>query len=196
MKKVLLLGDSIRENYQCTVQELLKEIAEVYYTNDNGRFSSFMLRFLHEWFNAISRHGEFEFDIIHFNCGLWDVLRLSNEERNFIDKDQYAQNLKRIVDRIRWFYPNAQIIFGLTTKIIEPGFEPGTETGCRLNSDIEEYNKIASDLMSNLGVAINDLWEVSVGVPAEARSDMVHFDTDLGKQILGNKVAMEIRKWL
>lgn len=38
MKDILLLGDSIRQNYQDYVQKQLRSIANVYYTDDNGKF--------------------------------------------------------------------------------------------------------------------------------------------------------------
>ena len=67
MKNILLLGDSIRQNYQEYVRENLYGVAEVYYPNDNGRFCQFTLRYLHEWVLSLSKHGEIAFDIVHFN---------------------------------------------------------------------------------------------------------------------------------
>lgn len=44
MKKVLLLGDSIRMGYAEYVKELLKNKFDVYYDdNDNGRFAAYTL---------------------------------------------------------------------------------------------------------------------------------------------------------
>ena len=66
MKNILLLGDSIRQNYQEYVKECLQGMADVYYPNDNGRFCQYTLRYLHEWIGALSRHGEITFDVVHF----------------------------------------------------------------------------------------------------------------------------------
>ena len=51
MKKynVLLLGDSIRLGYQEYVKNELKDIADVYAPNDNGRFCQNLLAFFHIW---------------------------------------------------------------------------------------------------------------------------------------------------
>ena len=38
MKKILLLGDSIRMGYQNEVKELLKDEYEVVFPQENGRF--------------------------------------------------------------------------------------------------------------------------------------------------------------
>ena len=195
MKNVLLLGDSIRQNYQEYVKNELKDIANVYYTNDNGRFCAFTLRYLHEWFHVLSQHEKFSFDIIHFNCGLWDILRLSNDDEPFTSKEQYRILLKRVIKRIKTFYPNATIIFALTTEVIEPGFEPGVKIGQRRNKDIQEYNAIAMEVMKDNNIDVDDLWSVSKEIPIMGHSDDVHFDTEIGKKLLGEKVVSSIIKY-
>ena len=175
MKNILLLGDSIRQNYQEYVKECLQGMADVYYPNDNGRFCQYTLRYLHEWIGALSRHGEITFDVVHFNCGLWDILRLSNEQKPFTDEILYEELLRRIIDRIKYLCPKAHLIFALTTKVIEPGFEPGIMVGERRNADIQRYNKIAKCVCANMKIAVNDLWSVSDCISEKAHSDMVHF---------------------
>lgn len=196
MKNILLLGDSIRQNYQEYVKEQMKETANIYYTNDNGRFCSFTLRYLHEWINALSRHGEIQFDIIHFNCGLWDVLRLSNEEEPFTNELEYEKLLIRIIKRLRYLCPCVKIVFALTTEIIEPGFEPGVNIGERRNEDIRKYNLIARNVCRDMNVDIDDLWKISKELPQEAYSDLVHFDTELGIKSLGNQVIECLNNYL
>lgn len=196
MKNILLLGDSIRQNYQEYVKEHMKETANIYYTNDNGRFCSFTLRYLHEWINALSRHGEIQFDIVHFNCGLWDVLRLSNEEEPFTNELEYEKLLTRIIKRLRYLCPHVKIVFALTTEIIEPGFEPGVNIGERRNEDIRKYNLIARNVCRDMNVDIDDLWKISKELPQEAYSDLVHFDTELGIQSLGNQVIACLKNYL
>ena len=194
MKNILLLGDSIRQNYQEYVKEHMRDVANIYYTNDNGRFCQFTLRYLHEWIGALSNHGEFEFDMIHFNCGLWDILRLSNEAQPFTSQEQYALLLERIIKRIRYLSPNAKVTFALTTEVIEPGFEPGQNVGERRNADIREYNEIAKRVCAENKVSIDDLWSVSRVLPSEAHSDSVHFETELGIESLGKQVVAFLKK--
>lgn len=194
MKNVLLLGDSVRQCYQEYVKERLHGVAEVYYPNDNGRFCQYTLRYMHEWVGALSQHGKIKFDIVHFNCGLWDILRLSNENKPFTGEKQYAELLKRITDRIKFLCPEAHIIFALTTKVIEPGFEPGISIGERRNVDIKKYNGIAERVFGALHIEIDDLWSVSNAISDEAYSDMVHFETKLGMEALGNQVVNCLKK--
>lgn len=195
MKNILLLGDSIRQNYQEYVKTNLNGVANVYYPNDNGRFCQFTLRYLHEWIGALSKNGSIKFDIVHFNCGLWDVLRLASENQPFTEEAQYADLLKRIGSRIKYLCPEAQIIFALTTEVIEPGFEPGIGIGERRNADIRRYNEIAKTVFLNADIAINDLWSLSKELPKEAHSDMVHFETEMGIRTLGSQVISCLKKY-
>lgn len=189
MKNILLLGDSIRQNYQEYVRDKLQNIADVYYPNDNGRFCYFTLRYLHEWIRALSKDDEIGFDIIHFNCGLWDILRLSNENKTFTSEKDYAELLVRIIDRIHFLCPNSKVIFALTTEVIEPGFERGVMVAERRNEDIRKYNDIAQKICEEMQIQVDDLWSISRNLPQEAHSDLVHYETDIGIKALGNQVA-------
>ena len=193
MKTVLLLGDSIRQNYELYVKQALKNQAYVYYPNDNCMFTQFTLRYLHDWYRAVLT-GRLP-DIVHFNCGLWDVLRLSNEEITFNDLETYIINLSRIVERILFLSPEAEILFATTTPVQEPGFTPGQNYGCRKNLDIIRFNEAAVQMFSdkrysnNKTVMIDDLYRVAVSLPKEAYSDNVHYDTELGMSRLGDAVV-------
>lgn len=196
MKNVLLLGDSIRQNYQYQVEKELREMAKVLYTNDNGRFCQFTLMSLHSWIAAlVGGKGEI-IDVVHFNSGLWDVLRLSTEEDCFNNIAVYEDLLLRIYKRIRFLCPNAKIIYATTTPVIEPGFTPGERIGIRRNEDIIRYNKVLTDTCFEMNITVDDLWEVAMNLPPEAHSDIVHYDTEVGRNTLGEAVARCVRSCL
>ena len=73
MKKVFLIGDSIREGYDTSVRGMLASVAETYFPTDNARFAAYTLRFLHEWPKMSGVNGE-NVDVVHWNTGLWDSL--------------------------------------------------------------------------------------------------------------------------
>lgn len=196
MKNILLLGDSVRQNYDEYVKRRLSQIANVYYPNANGRFCQYTLRYLHEWLECICQNQEIRFDIVHFNCGLWDVLRLKGESEPLTPPEYYEYFLIRLYGRIKILCPTASVIFALTTSVIEPGFAPGPEVGERRNSDILMYNQLAQKVFSDLGVKINDLWSISCDMPLNNRSDDVHFDTELGSKMLGDSVIKSIQPYI
>ncbi|WP_026766441.1 SGNH/GDSL hydrolase family protein [Selenomonas ruminantium] len=196
MINVLLLGDSIRQNYDDYVRQKLKGRAMVFFPNDNCRFTQFTLRYLHDWYRVVL-DGAIP-DVVHFNNGLWDVLRLSNESNTFNDLDTYLNLLSRIVERVWFLSPNTEIIFATTTPVKEPGFTPGMDFGCRCNSDIEYFNQAAVKMFfekkyrNDKQVLINDLYQVALSLPESAHSDDVHYDTEIGTVALGDAVVRAI----
>lgn len=83
MKNIFLIGDSIRfgatnsPGYGIYVKEKLDGIANVYAPNENCRFAQYTLRQLHDWVQKLD--GE-SIDVVHWNNGLWDVLRVDGDE--------------------------------------------------------------------------------------------------------------------
>lgn len=191
MKNVLLLGDSIRYGvppkligYGVLVKEKLKGIANVYAPDDNCRFAQYTLRYIHDWAKKVERES---IDVIHWNNGLWDVLRLDFDEP-LTPIDMYVYMLERVYRMLRQLFPNAKIIFALSTAVIEEKARPEF---FRYNADIEAYNTAARARMEALGVEINDLYEITKGLDMEYHADWVHFN-DKGSAILADAVVKKI----
>ena len=95
MKNVFLIGDSIRfgatgsPGYGGYVKEKLKDVANVYAPDENCRFAQYTQRYLCNWKNITDAE---KIDIVHWNNGLWDVLRLDGDDP-FTSKDFYVQTL-------------------------------------------------------------------------------------------------------
>ena len=158
----------------------------MYAPEDNSRFAQYTLRYLHEWAAAVDRE---KIDVVHWNNGLWDVLRLHGDEP-LTPCDVYVSMLKRIYQKIRMLFPNARIIFALSTCVKE---EWGDPDFFRYNADIEQYNQAARDLMESLGVEVNDLYSISGTFADELRFDWVHYSKE-GSAILGDAVIEMIMK--
>ena len=186
MKNIYLIGDSIRfgapgsPGYGVYVKEMLEGKAKVYAPEENCRFAQYTLRYLHEWASNVEKE---KIDIVHWNNGLWDVLRLFGDEP-LTDIDTYGIMLKRVYKRIRFLFPNARVVFALSTSVIE---EWGRPEFFRYNSEIEKYNQKAREVMSELGVQVNDLYTLSASFDNSLRSDWVHFGVE-GSKILAEKV--------
>ena len=141
MKKILLIGDSIRKGYDAYVRERMTNLAEVYFPEENCTFTTNILRFLHVWTDNLKLY---EADAVHFNAGLWDTLRIYGDDV-LVKPDTYADNLKRIVRRIRFLFPNAKILFATSTPVWEDGYFTDFES--RTNEDVRLYNRIARDFL-------------------------------------------------
>ena len=91
---------------------------------------------------------------------------------------------KRVYKRIKFLFPNAKVIFALSTAVIE---EWGNSDFFRYNREIEQYNNKAREVMTELGVEVNDLYSLSAGFDNSLHSDWVHFSEE-GSKILADKV--------
>ena len=96
MKRILLLGDSIREGYEPYVRERLAGLAEVVAPAENGRFSFYTLWGVNLWMKELGTP-----DIVHWNNGLWDVHREAPRDELLTPVIDYVTNLKRIAHEVR-----------------------------------------------------------------------------------------------
>ena len=106
MKKVFLIGDSIREGYCPTTRELLREEAEVFYPNENCRFTQYTYVCLPNWAKLAGQPEEV--DLVYWNNGHWDCAHWMKEEDDSLNSPQdYARMLERVYKRIRKCFPKA-----------------------------------------------------------------------------------------
>lgn len=196
MKNVFLIGDSIRcgvstgDGIECGygihVKRTLEKsgVANVFYSQDNSRFLQYALRYIHEWASVCDAKS---IDVVHWNNGLWDLLRLFGDDV-FTPLDMYKSYLVRVHDRIRMIFPNAKIIFALSTPVSEE-MSPADFT--RRNSEIEQYNEAAIEVLTPLGVKINDLYSLAKEIRPNYYLDWVHYNPE-GSAILAQKVCNAI----
>jgi len=144
MKKVVLLGDSIRLNgYGKKVPELLGDAYSVWQPDDNCRFSQYTLRGVWDW-----RWQIHDADVVHWNNGLWDVCELL-DDGPFTPLNVYVDNMLRIATYLQKHVK--KVIFATTTPVTEANL-------FNKNSYIEEYNHAIVPRLAELGVQINDLY--------------------------------------
>ena len=181
MKSLLLIGDSIRMGYDKSVKMSLEGKANIIFPAENCRFAAYVLRYFHEYFDGVK--GE-NIDVIHWNAGLWDCLRLFEEDPH-TPIEIYAYYIERICLRIKKLCPNAKVIFATSTSVLS---EKMSKDFKRYNEEIEKYNAAAVHVVKKYGFAVNDLYAVSVSLPELAHSDPVHYYTPLGTEIFTKEV--------
>ena len=187
MKKIILIGDSIRLGYDKYVKDALSSVAEVYYPNDSARFSEYTLRYLSDWKHD-NGWGE-DIDLVHWNTGLWDVLEMYGEAP-ISNPQQYGETIAKIYRQIKLLFPNAKQVFATSTSVIEERYGWDRK---RHNSTIEQYNKIAVDALSKTDCVINDLYTLTKNAPLEIRDgDPTHFYTPEGTKLIGDRVLSYI----
>lgn len=191
VKKVLLLGDSIRMGYDSYVKELLQGECEVYYDDeDNGRFAAYTLWQANQFFKQYGK-----FDVVHWNNGYWDMNIEAPMTEPIHPVEEYLHFLKRIITEIR--RNGAEIIFATTLPVISSGTATdNTGTGARVNYSNEwvlEYNRAAKALMAEEGITVNDLYSLMEQDENYYKCpDSLHL-TEEGYQICAQRAAEMIR---
>lgn len=188
MKKVLLIGDSIRKGYDKYVKLALEDSADVRYPEENCRFSQYVLHHFIDWLRKADFDGEP--DLIHLNVGLWDCAILFDEEC-LTPPDIYERFMDRICVRIRRLCPNAKVIIATSTPVIEAGF-PNPQNFKRYNRDIDALNEIAVRVAQRHGFMVNDLHALLANVPESFHSDATHFYTKEATKLITAQVTDHI----
>ena len=183
MKKVFLIGDSIRLNYMPMVCRLMQDKAEITGPADNCRFAKYTLFYINEWIKLFGTP-----DIIHFNNGLWDVSRSDRTTGCLTSINEYTRDLSLTLKEMR--KTGADIIFATSTPVRagNPTFD---------NADIITYNSAALALMESEGIEINDLFSFVDGHTEEFidEHDLTHLNKE-GIKAVGSKVAEVISRHL
>ncbi|MBQ8658228.1 MAG: SGNH/GDSL hydrolase family protein [Clostridia bacterium] len=145
MKKIALLGDSIRQlGYGTKVPELLGGEYTVFQPNDNCRFVKYTLRGLFDWKEQLDGS-----DVIHWNNGLWDTaVNLFDDGKPFTEEGEYVENMLRVARLLKKM--SKRVIFATTTPV-RPDY-PYND-----NVIIDRYNAVLVPKLKEMGIVLNDL---------------------------------------
>ena len=189
---IFLIGDSIRLGYCETVKQRLSEKAEVFYVSENCRSTQYVILNLQKWVDMFDDPARV--DLVHFNCGHWDVAHWSRHPLSLTSETEYARNIGMIVDLLREAFPNARLVFATTT----PMNPDGGSTGCnepRTSEEIARYNQIAVEVVEKRGIPVNDLNAYVKAWGSDTYKDVCHF-TDDAYAVIGEEVARRLKAML
>lgn len=183
MKKILLIGDSIRQGYDKYVKLALEDVAQVCYPANNCRFASYIVRHLPDWMEETGcTQGV---DLVHWNAGLWDGLIMA-DGLHHTPLEMYKEYVERVCNMISLLFPGAKMVFATSTPVQETLF---TGWAKRYNKDTELYNAVARQIVECHGGIINDLYTLMVNAPVSCHSDKTHYYTKEGTRLLTGQVV-------
>lgn len=207
MKNVLLIGDSIRMGYQSRVAELLGDDVKIYAPDENCRYTKFTLWGMFSWMEGWNYP---KFDVIHWNTGTWDLHRCTVDGEVFVPLPEYLETNRRLAIQMEYYSKNliwATILPGgkeldqakKTNYLVGDDEQPNVflcDTMEKWNADVRRYNEECAKMLRGRGIVINDLYSVIAGRTDEFISgDGIH-PNDAGYDLLAQKVAGEIKKFL
>jgi hypothetical protein len=182
LPRVLLIGDSISIGYTLPVRKLLEGKANVHRIPTNGGPTKNGVVNIAKWL------GTSKWDVIHFNWGIHDLKYMPDGKRQ-VEPADYEANLRSLVATLK--KTGAKLIWATTTPIPEGELNPPRKFG-----QVKEYNDIAAKVMSENGVAIDDLnAHITPQLATMQNPRDVHY-TSAGSEYLAKQVAEEIGKAL
>lgn len=182
MKQIILLGDSVRMQYQPAVGEKLADIAEVSGPEENGRWSGYTLNSLRFWLPQLPAP-----DLVQWNCGLWDMGDDYQEGRHFYPPELYEETCHRICRVLRKVTgrPELPIVIATTTPTLHGD-----------HADILQYNGILKKVAAEENAVVNDLYAVVAPAKAEMiGEDHIHL-TPAGVEAAASRTAEVLRALL
>ena len=180
LKKLILLGDSIRMGYQPEAARILKGQMEVAGPAENGRWSGYILNSLRFWMPEWGTP-----DVIHLNAGLWDTGDDYGFGRPFTRPADYRENLELIIRVLREHYPDAKLILATTTPTLD-----------RDQQVIRDFNEVLSGTAKREGVFLNDLYSLFAGKEEKyICPDKIHL-TKEGFSLAAQQVVRAVQKAL
>ena len=127
-------------------------------------------------------------DIIHFNVGLHDIARPDEASACKVPRDEYARNLRAIVEGLRAGSP-VEPVWASTTPVLDERHQR-EKRFIRRDADVRDYNRAAAAVMRELHVAEHDLYQavIQADVQEAIGPDGVH-PTEAGRELLAAAVS-------
>ena len=182
LPRVLLIGDSVSRGYTLPVRAALAGRANVHRPPVNCGDTARGVQSVDAWL------GTGKWDVIHFNFGLHDLKIMEGGKRQ-VETADYEKHLRAMVAEMR--KTGAKLVFATTTPVPAGKLNPPRAFG-----DVAVYNQIALKVMSEQGVAIDDLNAAIAPDLAKLQlPNNVHF-TAAGYEALAQAVVKSLRKEL
>ena len=183
LPEILLIGDSIRIGYCEAVGETLRGKAEVKWPKSNCQSSQNILISLARWRGLVSSPK-----VVQFNCGHWDAAHWDGDDSALTTVEEYGCNVRKIIRRIRRYWPEAKIVFATTTPM-NPNGEMGRNA--RTTEAIRLYNAEGVKVAKSEGIEVNDLFAATENWPSSDYADYCHFNKAAAAR-LGKIVASRL----
>ncbi len=192
-KRVLVIGDSIRMRLRDSTgyglhayNHLIDRVNLTHIPHNTGGTTP-VLQHLNDWLSCRP-------DIVHINAGLHDLATAAPgapPHRSYVAPETYAKNLRRIIEMIN-IAGVQTTIWALNTPVHDQWHTAGWRLR-RRNKDVTLYNQIATEVMAELNIPVNDLFQpiLEAGLESCLMRDGVHL-THTGSALLGRIVADRI----
>ncbi len=193
MKKVVLLGDSIRLSYWAKVEEILKDECEILTPkSENCAYTLHSIRRARDWFRD---WGVEKVDLIHWNNGIWDHHRNAEDNEPFSSPELYLTLNKRLLKQLQRY--SDKLIWANSIPAGK-NYVQSPRGLCALsredwNREVALYNDLFAAYLNAKGIPVNDLYALVNSDPdGFIGGDGIHL-TPAGEDAAAAQVAAHIR---
>ncbi len=204
-KGIFVIGDSISLDYGPHLEAALPE--SISYSRKEGNEEAYQnldvprganggdsLR-VKEYLSYLKAGGVFHCDLLLLNCGLHDIKSDPNSGELRVSPEQYRANLHEIVSTCEAL--SDQLLWMRITPVDD---ERHAQRGCgfnRVQKDVDLYNTIADEVMTERGIPILALDEFTLqqGLEQDLYRDGVHFLKPIHK-LQGDYIAQQVTSYL
>jgi len=188
MKRVMLLGDSIRMSYQAPVARRLADEAEVWGPEENCQYSLYTLSALPRWLGQFQEPA-----VVHWNNGIHDVGHNPHRAPVQMPLEVYRANVGHILDVL--LPTRARVVWATMTPVHpQRPFRP--DQWSWRNGEIDAYNAAALEVVTARGIPVNDLHGLVQADPDGLLSeDQLHL-SEAGVEACADAVAAAVRREL
>lgn len=194
-QRALIIGDSIRHRpntgtgYGLHAYRRLLDTCNLTHIPHNAGGTKPVLAFLDDWLTCAP-------DVVHVNAGLHDLSRTPNWRSGgpvYTTPDEYRENLRVIIGRIRATPSVRTVIWGRLTPVVDEWHSRPGRSIWRRQADVDVYNAVADEVMGAEGVPVNDLGGAmqAAGVEECLLADGVHLSHE-GATLVGDLVARRV----
>lgn len=187
MKSLFVLGDSISMHYGPYLEEDLRGTFRYDRKRNDAGASDLGVpegpnggdsRMVLEYLKARRTDASFRPDILLVNCGLHDIKRDVEREKEIqVASRQYRENLEEIHSVSQEI--GTRLIWVRTTPVVDRIHNSQSRQFHRYEADLVIYNEIADSVFQSHQVPIVDLNRFTKGLGEEAFSDHVHYSQEI-----------------
>ena len=188
---VYVIGDSISVHYG----PYLKEMLEPHFCYDrksgtseamknldipagaNGGDSSAVLYYLRQ---KHTKEPNWKPDLLLLNCGLHDLKTYPATGNKQVPLEQYSLNLRQIVALMK--SAGIKMAWVRTTQIDDQNHNSIATSFKRYSADVDRYNYIADEIMSDLNIPTADLCSMTKQLGISEFCDHAHFHEDVRRR--------------
>ncbi|MGA0555598.1 SGNH/GDSL hydrolase family protein [Larkinella sp. VNQ87] len=184
LPRLYVIGDSISMRYGPFLEKYVQGVWQYDRKSDDGQAAKNLdvpvganggdSRMVLEFLKLKTADKTFQPDVLLLNCGLHDIKRLPETNAIQVDSASYRKNLEAIYQLLKKH--NIPLVWMRTTSVEDERHNTRSKAFKRYARDLDDYNRIADEVMRKHAVPVIDLYTFTRSLGSEHFVDHVHYD--------------------